>query len=68
MKIKALYQGEVVYIIGFCTGSGTVNAPREKAIISRPFVASKAMIEAVYLYELYIIDDEYNPYYEELQE
>ena len=67
MKIKALYQDKVVYIIGFCTGSGAVNAPREKAIISRPFVAGEAMMEAVDLYELYIIDDEYNPYYEESQ-
>lgn len=67
MKIKAIYKDEVVYIIGFCTGSGAVNAPREKAIISRPFLGTKAWVEAVDLYDVYIIDDEYNPYYEELQ-
>lgn len=62
MKIKAVHEFKVVYIIGFCPVGLA-----EKAIISCPRTNSKAMIKAVDLSDVCIIDDEYNPFYEELQ-
>jgi hypothetical protein len=63
MKIKAIYKDKVVYIIGFCTKGDFI-----KAIISYPYIKNKALVDYVSIHEVYIIDDKYNPYYEELQE
>lgn len=60
MRIRAKYKGKVVYIIGFTTGSGCYGLPQELAIIAIKTYRGTD-IEAVKLYELTIIDEDYIP-------
>jgi hypothetical protein len=61
MKIRALYKNETVYILGF----GFAGLSLTQAIISRNNYGRNATVEAVNLREVFIIDNKYNPYYEE---
>lgn len=57
MRIKAKYNEEVVFLIGFCSDSGSFGYTQERAVICR----GSGRIESVKFDEIEIIDEEYIP-------
>ena len=60
MRIKAKYEGKVVYILGFVSDSGDYGHTKEKVVIAINFY-DKAIIKSVDLWKVEIIDPEYIP-------